>query len=84
MVLLAGLNVTHAGDFTVLHEKEGDTVLRDGNNVTDEYIEAVRDCQNELDTCRDKVDEAPKEGAKDFTDGILWGSLGTVLLFLLL
>lgn len=82
-LLLPG-SVATADKYSVIPEREGDIVQRDGNNVTDAYIEAVRECQIEVDLLREKVDESPGENVRDFTDGILWGSLGTVLLMLLL
>lgn len=85
MVLAGGLTVTaNASDFTVIPESKGEVVQRDGNNVTDAFLMGTRDCQNELDGCREKVDEAPAEGAKDFTDGVLWGALGSLILYVLL
>ena len=84
MILLAGSTVSADGRYTVLPEKKGEIVQRDGNNVTDAFLMGTRDCQNELDGCREKVNEAPAEGAKDFTDGVLWGALGSLILYVLL
>lgn len=83
-VLLSGSSVALAGDFSVLPEERGDIVQRDGNNVTDEYVEAVRDCQNSLDICLEGADEAPAQESRSFTDGILWGAIGSLAVILLL
>lgn len=82
-VLLAGSVVT-ASDYTVIEEVVGDIVKRDGYNVTEDYIEGVRECQVGYDMCKDEVDEAPKRETEGFINGILTGAGGLALLILLL
>ena len=81
--LLLITSVGIADEFSVKPLKAGDCVLVDGNFVTDAYIEAVRKTQIANEAMSQIVKEEPKEGVKKFTDGILWGGIGGVLLTLL-
>lgn len=83
IVLLTGTIAT-ANDFTIIPENKGDIVVRDGNNVTDEFIESDLACAMELDEYRSGSKDDPIKDVKRFTDGVLWGAIGSMVLMLLL
>jgi hypothetical protein len=82
-VLLVGINAI-AADYTIIPEKRGEVVQRDGNNVTDAFIESDVACGIEVDDLRTKLKESPKEEARGFTMGLTWGAFGGIILMLLI
>ena len=79
IVLLTGTIAT-ANDFTIIPEKKGDVVVRDGNNVTNEFIESDLACGIELDKYRNESKSDPFKDVKRVTNGIFIGILLMLLL----
>lgn len=84
VILLLPGSVVIADKYTIIPEQKGETVQRDGNNVTDEYIRSCRELQVEVDEYRNRIEQEPKEDVKQFKDGLLWGTLGGIVLTILL
>ena len=85
-LLLIG-SVATADDYDkydLIPEQKGEIVQRDGYNATQDYVDAVRECQLTVEGMGADIEEAPARESKGFLSGVGLGAGGVLLLLLLL